>query len=116
MNKFDITKFLFEGLLREQGEEDQIQTQQSQQPQQVPNQQQDQQQQEPTPAQAEKIVKPITTPFDQFTGATIKNIEFSPHENGGSIIIKTSMSPLPLVISWAGDRVTVKYKGVTSLT
>jgi hypothetical protein len=116
MNKFDVTKFLFEGLLKEQGEDEEESQENQEQPQQAQVQQQKVGQEEPTPAQAQKIVKPVSTPFDQFTGATIKDMQFKPHENGGSIVIKTSVSPLPLIISWVGDRVTVKHTGVTSLT
>lgn len=61
-------------------------------------------------------VQKTETPFDQFTGASIKNIEFSPHENGGSIKIYTDLSPIPLVISWSGTRVTSKYKDIVALT
>jgi len=131
-NKFDVYEFLYEGMfLREQGDEE-VDPQTGApigavpgQPGQGapvppdPNAPQPAQAgaQEPTPAQANQQVKPsIETPFDQFTGASIKNIEFKPHENGGTIVIYTSLSPLPLTISWAGDRVTAKYKGVTSLT
>lgn len=69
---------------------------------------------EQTPQQMNQ--QQVETPFDQFTGATIKNMSFKPHENGGSIVIHTSLSPLPVIISWSGDRVTVKHKGVTALT
>lgn len=104
MSKFDITKFLYESLLIEQGEEQQVQ------------QQQHQAQEEPTPQQAQQAVKPVSTPFDELKGSTINNIEFKPHLAGGAIIIKVDGSPLPFIISWEGDHTTIKYKGITSLT
>lgn len=101
MNNFDVFDYLFE-YDENEAKHDQQQAQQAQQ----------QGQQEPVPAE----VKTVQTPFDQFTGASIKNIEFAPHENGGSIKIYTSLSPIPLVVSWSGDRVTTKYKDVVALT
>ena len=136
MSKFDVYNFLHEShkkrLLREQGEEDDQQNpvvgdpQAAQQGQGVPAQdptatdggapQGQQGGEEQTADQASQQVQSTTSPFDQFTGATIDNIEFKPHENGGAVVIKHSLSPLPLVISWTGDRVTSKYKDVTPLT
>lgn len=126
-NKFDVYDFLLKNILKEQGDEE-IDPQNPVQPNMVPGSQgqsveappvpQDPQSaQEPTPVQAAQQVKPsVQTPFDQFTGASIKNIEFKPHENGGSVTLHTSLSPLPLVISWSGDRVTSKFRGITALT
>ena len=115
MQKFDLFNFFQEQLLREQPEDQQPDPNQ-QQAQQAPVQDQ-QQPQEPTADQSAQQQAPsVSTPFDQFTGATIDNIQFQPHENGGAIIVKHSLSPLPLVISWTGDRVTAKYKDVTPLT
>ena len=100
MDKFDTYKFFYEGLLSE----DQAQTQQHQQ------------NPEPTPQQNQQVVNSTSSPFDQFTGQTIENIKFQPHENGGSVIIKLANSNLPLVISWTGTRVTSKHKEIVSLT
>lgn len=125
MEKFDVYKFLIEGLLSEQEDEEvdpqtgaplsNVPSQQGQGVPPAPNSGVDAPPaQEPTPQQTQKQV--IQSPFDQFTGASIKNIEFKPQENGGIIMIYTSLSPLPLIVSWAGDRVTAKYKGITALT
>lgn len=98
--KFDIYDFFHKNVLKEQGEDQQAVDQNVQK------------QQEQPPAAQQQVVQ---TPFDRFTGAVIKNIKFQKHENGGSITIYTSLSSLPLIISWIGDRVTVKYKDVTAL-
>lgn len=70
---------------------------------------------EQTPDQMAKAVNPVKTPFDEFIGVTVKSIQFKPSQNGGAIEIVTSKSPVPLVISWAGDRVTARYKDVIAL-
>lgn len=121
--KFDIYNFLFEGMLREQDEEvdpqfnNQMGADPSQQGQ-APAPQTDTQtppptqaEAEPTPQQAQQAVK---TPFTKLIGETIKGIEFQPTQNGGSIVIKTD-SPLPFIISWEGDSVTLKNQGITKL-
>lgn len=68
-----------------------------------------------TPEEISKTVNPVKTPFDEFIGTTVKSIQFKPGQNGGAIEIVTSKSPVPLVISWVGDRVTARYKDVVAL-
>lgn len=101
MTKFDIYEY-FRSSLTEADPQDQQAVQTAEQPEQ-------------TPDQIAKAVNPVKTPFDEFIGSTIKSIQFKPHQNGGAIEIITSKSPVPLVISWVGDRVTAKYKDVVAL-
>lgn len=115
MDKFDILEHFYNNIITEQGEEE-LEPQQQQQ-QFDPNQQQAQQQpQEPTPQQNAQVVDSVSSPFDQFTGNTIGNMQFQPHENGGSITIDIQGSNLPVVISWTGSRVTLKHKDIVPLT
>ncbi len=120
MKKFDLHEFFQTAKLWEVDEEEQTQDPNAQpsaqgQPQ-APQDPNAQKQQEQPPANQQA---PVQTPFDQFSGATIKNIKFEKHENGGSItidLLSQSGGPkLPLVISWSGDRVTVKHKNITAL-
>lgn len=105
MTKFDIYEYFHEALNEAEPAAPQDNTQAAQ----------DQEQPEQTPDQMANAVNPVKTPFDEFIGLTIKSIQFKPHQNGGAIEIVTSKSPIPLVISWTGDRITAKYKDVIAL-
>jgi biotin carboxyl carrier protein len=111
MTKFDIYQYFREALNEAEPAADPAQAQQPSDAQSQPTEEQPEQ----TPDQMAKAVNPVKTPFDEFIGSTIKTIQFKPHQNGGAIEIITSKSPVPLVISWAGDRVTAKYKDVVAL-
>lgn len=108
MRNFDIHDFMYQQLLKEVGEEEVPQAQTDAAPQ-APV---DPKTQEQAPATQPPTVQ---TPFDKFSGSTIKNIKLNKHENGGSVTIYTSLGQLPLVISWTGDQVTVKYKDIVSV-
>lgn len=113
MNKFDIYEYFRSAALKEAGEEEPSQEEVTTQPE----TQATQKMAEQPPA---AVPGPVQTPFDKFTGSTIKNIKFQKHENGGEITIelvsKSGAPTIPVRISWAGDRVTMTHNGVVALT
>ena len=123
MSKFDVYKYFFEGMILNEDEDNeqtppapnqaiagQQQLSQNNDPNSNP-----QGKQEPTANQSAQ--KQVSSPFDQLTGATIKNVMFEPVENGGAVKLYTSLSKIPIVISWTGDRVTFKGpNGIIPLT
>lgn len=125
MPKFDVYQYLKESILNELDQEQDPQMagqmgappgQQGQDPAADPNAQAQEPaptEQEPTPQQTQQE-EGVKSPFVGLTGETIKDMEFRPTPNGGSIIIKTD-SPLPFIFSWEGDSVTIKHRGITKL-
>lgn len=94
MKSFDVYGYYYDNLLKEAGEDQQ------------PDQQQQAQQPPPTPDQQQQAQKMNADVFKTLSGKTIKSVSF----NNNKLVIQTTDSNVPFVVSIRGMDVMVSSK------